>query len=265
MLTAAIAAPFSARSLFAQQPAKAQFDVASIHEWGPEQGPTGGFTEGVLSSPGRLYAQCVPLAALISYAYHLTGSEPIDGLPSWANASCGARDSRGAFTLEAREPAGTSVDQSRAMMQRLLADRFQLAAHWETRQQPLFELVIAPGGFKLRPSDPEKDPPVRPHSVGCPTNDPHCHIGLCCGSAEISAVAWTLSLTLGRPVIDKTGLKGSYPFNLMRWAGDDATASPLPSLQSLLRDDYGLEYKAANGPVPVLVVDHASRLRSESQ
>ncbi|HXR98478.1 MAG TPA: M56 family metallopeptidase [Terriglobales bacterium] len=265
MLVAAIVAPFSARSLFAQQPAKVQFDVASIHEWGPGQGPPGRFTTGVLSSPGRIYAQCVSLRGLISYAYRLTGSEPIEGLRSWADASCGEPDSRGTFTLEAREPAGTTVDQSRAMMQSLLADRFQLAAHWETRQQPIFELVIAPGGFKLHPSDPEKDPPVPPHSIGCPTTDPHCNIGLCCGSSKLSDVAWTLSRTLGRPVIDKTGLEGFYPFNLMRWAGDDATDSPLPSLQGLLRDEYGLEYRSARGPVPILVVDHVARLRSESQ
>lgn len=262
LLLSAVAAPLAGGRLFANQAAapKPRFDAASIREWGPGPWPAGvTVTVGVHASPGRIYAQCANLNTLINYAYHLTGSERVEGMPGWANPSC-YPDPRGAFTLEATEPAGTSEDQSRQMMQSLLADRFKLAVHWETRQMPIYALVIAPGGFKLKPSNPDNDPPVAPHSIGCPTEDPHCHMGLCCGSDTLAQIAASLTGDLGRPVIDKTGLTGTYYFGLWQWAGDDAMNSPLPSLPTLLRDKFGLEVKSEVGPVPVLVIDHVEKL-----
>lgn len=109
-------------------------------------------------------------------------------------------------------PANTTRAQSSQMMQTLLAERFKFAAHWETRQLPAYALRTVPGKPKLKPSDPDKDPPIRPGSIGCPGDDPHCHIGFCCGSTTITVLTGTLSHALGRPVIDKTGLSGSYYF-----------------------------------------------------
>lgn len=265
LLLAAASAPIVGRRLFAQKTTTApalHFDAAAIHEWGSGHGPTGSFTVGVLSSPGRIYAQCADLNTFIHYAFHLMGSEPVEGMPDWAKASCGYPDSRGAFTLDATEPAGTSKDQSRQMMQSLLAERFNLATHWENRRMPIYTLVIAPGGFKLAPSDPAKDPPINPGSISCPTDDPHCNSGVCCGSMPVSAIAWSLTGTLGRPVIDKTGLQGDYFFDRLQWRGDDATSSPLPSLPALLRQ-YGLELKSETGPVPVLVITHLEKLHGQ--
>ena len=68
-----------------------------------------------------------------------------------------------------------------------------------------------------------------------------------------------LTGSLGRPVIDKTGLAGTYYFGALKWAGDDSPGSSLPSLFGLLRDEFGLEVKAEPGPVPVLVIDHAEK------
>jgi bla regulator protein blaR1 len=242
-----------------QESPKLTFDVASIHEWGPGQGPDGRFVAGVEFSTGRLHSQCVSLKGLIFYAYQLTGSEPLEGLPKWGDAGCGYPDSAGAFTIEGTMPANTTGAQSSQMMQTLLADRFRLAAHWETRQLPVYALRIAPGRSKLKPSDPDKDPPIRPGSIGCPADDPHCHIGFCCGSTTITALAGTLSHSLGRPVIDKTGLTGSYYLGVLKWAGDESVGSSLPSLSALMRDEFGLELKAEPGPVPVLVIDHAEK------
>ena len=156
-------------------------------------------------------------------------------------------------------PANTTGAQSRQMMQTLLAERFKLAAHWETRQLPVYALKTAPGKSKLKPSDPDKDPPTPPDSIGCPADDPHCHIGFCCGSTTITVLAGTLTHALGRPVIDKTGLTGSYYFGVLKWAGDESVGSSLPSLPALLREEFGLELKAEPGPVPVLVIDHAEK------
>jgi uncharacterized protein (TIGR03435 family) len=69
----------------------------------------------------------------------------------------------------------------------------------------------------------------------------------------------TLSHALGRPVIDKTGLAGSYYFGVLKWDGDETIGSALPSLFALMREEYSLELKAEPGPVPVLVIDHTEK------
>ncbi len=116
-----------------QEASKLTFDAAAIHEWGPGQGPSGQFAAGVQYSTGRIRSQCASLDALVHYAYQLTGSEPLEGLPKWGNASCGFPDSAGTFTIEATMPANTTRAQSSEMMQALLAERFKLAAHWENQ------------------------------------------------------------------------------------------------------------------------------------
>jgi len=242
-----------------QESPKLSFDVASVHEWGPGQGPTGPFAAGVQFSTGRVRSQCASLQSLVFYAFQLTGSEPLEGLPKWGNASCGYPDSAGTFVIDATMPANTTRAQSSQMMQTLLAERFKFAAHWETRQLPAYALRTVPGKPKLKPSDPDKDPPIRPGSIGCPADDPHCHIGFCCGSTTITVLTGTLSHALGRPVIDKTGLSGSYYFGMLRWAGDEDVSSSLPSLPALLREEFGLELKPEPGPVPVLVIDHVEK------
>jgi uncharacterized protein (TIGR03435 family) len=240
-----------------QESLRLAFDVASIHEWGPGDGPAGPFTAGLQFSAGRVRAQCANLQSLVSYAYQITGSVPVEGMPQWGRASCGFPDSRDTFEIEATMPGDTSIAQSRQMVQTLLAERFKLAVHWQTRQLPVYALRIAPGNSKLKPSNPDKDPPVG--SIGCPVDDPHCHIGFCCGSTTMIVLAGLLSHTLERPVVDRTGMTGSYYFGVLKWAGDDSSGSSLPSLFALLRDDFGLELKAERGPVPVLVIDHAEK------
>jgi uncharacterized protein (TIGR03435 family) len=240
-----------------QESPKPTFDVASIHEWGPGQGPAGPFTAGVQFSTGRVRAQCVNLAGLVFNAYQLTGPEPLEGMPKWGRASCGYPDSRDTFAIEATMPADTTIAQARQMIQTLLAERFKFAAHWETRQMPVYALRIAPGRSKLKPSDPDKDPPTP--SIGCPADDPNCHIGFCCGSATMTVLTRLLSRSLERPVIDKTGLTGSYYFGVLKWAGEESSDSSLPSLFALMREQFGLELKAERGPVSVLVIDHAEK------
>ena len=241
-----------------QEAPKLTFEVASVHEWGPGQRPTGQYAAGVQFSTGRVRSQCASLQALIFYAYQLTGSERLEGLPKWGNASCGYPDSAGTFAIEATMPANTTSAQSRQMMQALLAERFKLAAHWETRQLPVYALKTVSGKSRLKASDPDKDRPTQPGSIGCPVDDPHCNI-FCCGSTTITVLAGALTRVLGRPVIDTTGLTGSYDFGVLKWAGDESAGSSLPSLPTLLRDELGLELKAERGPVPVLVIDYVEK------
>ncbi len=152
----AVVTPILLRHAYGQsspESPKLTFDVASIHEWGPGQGPTGPFTAGLQVSTGRVRAQCVNLQGLVFNAYQLSGSDPVEGMPQWGRASCGFPDSRDTFAIEATMPGDTTVAQSRQMMQTLLVERFKLAIHWETRQLPVYALRIAPGKSKLKPSE----------------------------------------------------------------------------------------------------------------
>ena len=96
---------------------------------------------------------------------------------------------------------GTTEEKSRQMMQTLLQDRFKLQKPTgEKRKICRFSrFVIGKGGFKLQPSDPAKDVPRAPHSIGCPPEDPGCHF-IGGGSSPISVLASMLSRNVGRPV-----------------------------------------------------------------
>jgi uncharacterized protein (TIGR03435 family) len=239
-----------------QAAAKLTFDVASIKEWGNGQMPNATGMLGIQFTGERVLARCTSLNALLFYAYHLTLAVPVTGVPAWGKAGCGGTYEN-TFAIEATVPAGTTDEQSRQMMQTLLADRFKLAAHWEKKDMPIFALIIDKGGFKLQPSDPAKDEPRKPGSIGCPPEDPPCH-NLAGGSGAISELASFLSLFAGRPVIDQTGLTGNYNIDL-KWAGDTTTDSPLPSLPAALHEKFGFELKSQTGPVNVLVIDHVEK------
>jgi uncharacterized protein (TIGR03435 family) len=78
------------------------------------------------------------------------------------------------------------------------------------------------------------------------------------GSASLSEFTGRLGGLVGRPVIDKTGLTGTYYLDL-KWAGETSPASSLPSLPTALKEAFGLELKPETGPVDVLVIDHAEK------
>jgi uncharacterized protein (TIGR03435 family) len=240
----------SSASVFQAQPAPLSFDVASIKARDP-QIPLG--LVGIQRSPGRLTSRCASLKSLVFYAYGLTLSSPINGLPNWGDAPCIDGTASDTYEVQATMPPDTTDAQAREMMQTLLADRFKLTVHQETRDLPIFAIVIARGGFKLKPSDPKDDPPG---FVQCPLDDPQCR-RFGGGSGPISDLTGLLSANVGRPVVDKTGLTGTYRLDL-RWAGDSATSS-LPSLPTALKETFGLELKPDTGPVQVLVIDHAER------
>ena len=238
------------------QPApRLTFEVASLKERDPKK-PIG--RAGIEVQPGRLIGGCASLSALLFYAYRLTLATPVTGVPVWADTPCNDVIGTDTYEVQATMPPETTDAQSREMMQSLLAERFKLAVHWETKSLPVYSLVISSGGSKLKPSDPKDAPPRAPGSVaGCPPEDRNCHI-VPLGSAPISVLTPFLALYVGRPVIDKTGLTGTYDMEL-RWAGDDSPRSPLPSLPTALKEQFGLELKSDTGPVDVLVIDHAEK------
>jgi uncharacterized protein (TIGR03435 family) len=231
------------------------FDAASVKEWGPGEAPAGDYMAGVEVFPGRVASDCANLASLLSFAYHLTLSTPKVGMPDWGRAGCGAGFTN-IFRIEATMPAGTTNEQARQMMQTLLANRFKLAFHWEKKEMPIYVLVVASGGFKLKPSDPNDKAPLPAEVLRCPPDDPHCRKAA--GSGSISDLAGLLGGLVGRPVVDETGLAGNYRF-FLKWASDDTPNSTLPSLATLLKEQFGLELKSGKGPLDVFVIDHVEK------
>ena len=231
-----------------------RFEAASIRERDP-RAPLG--LAGLQVLPGGIVSRCVSLNTLLFYAYQLTLSSPVTGLPVWADTPCSEASGTNTFEVQATMPPETTNVQAREMMQTLLAERFKLAVHRETKILPVYALIISGGGSRLRLSDPKTDPPRTRGSVGCPTTDPACRL-LPLGSSPISALTPFLASSLGRPVIDRTGLTGTYYMDLA-WAGENSPNSPLPSLPTALKEQFGLELKADTGPVEVLVIDHVEK------
>jgi len=134
------------------------------------------------------------------------------------------------------------------MLRGLLAERFKLAVHTETRQLPVYALVVAKGGPKIQKA---VDLSHMSSSGGA---------GMIRGIMEMPAFASYLSSTLGRRVIEQTGLTGACTLSL-KWTPDDKTMtdnSP-PSLVTAIQEQLGLRFESTKGPVDILVVDHAEK------
>ena len=240
--------------------------------------------------PGNmtLFSAEFPLATFISFAYKLP---PIEfrslesQLPKWATS--------GRFDIEARAASPSTKDQMRLMMQSLLADRFQLKAHFETKETPVYALVLVnPGrtGPDLRRY--AEDPPctTRPQfqrggspglvlSVG--HFPPMCYtlMGLQRPVNGAQAITWgsrNVSMSqiandmpiaptanLDRPVIDRTGLNGNFDF-VMNFAGPspvtpdgaEAAEPDAPTFLEALKEQLGLKLESTTAPVESMVIDH---------
>jgi uncharacterized protein (TIGR03435 family) len=232
------------------------FEVASIKPAGPPEamgrmlifGSKGG--PGT-PDPGRYQCNSCDLQFLITQAYGLESYQL--SIPSSMNAR---------FEITARVPEGATRDQLKLMLQNLLADRFKLKIHRETREGQIYELTVAKGGSKMReaapepPKDPAKEaapdpappgpPPLPAMNGGKMARDKDGFPILPPGPAggwgasmvrmagksrmkfareSMEDFAKQLERQLGKPVTDSTGLKGNYEFTLI-WDGADLGGRP---------------------------------------
>ena len=216
---------------------------------------------GAMVGPGgRLGAQNVTLRFLIGDAYGVKDFQIVADGSSWTNTD--------RYDVTARAPEGTANGfDIRPMVQSLLADRFKLVLHRETRELPIYELVAAKGG--LRVTAPKDSSCVIPDPKNPrPREDfPFCD-NIRKGRGLIDAYGITmprllpaLSDVLGRVVVDKTGFKGIFDGHL-EFTPDELIAdadSKTPSIFTALQEQLGLRAESAKGPVEVLVVDRAER------
>ncbi len=262
---------------------KMAFDVASVKVnkvFGSSQSNIPLSGEEFPPNGGRLSITDMQLPYFIDFAYKLSQPEANDvgmSLPKWSWAE--------RFDVEARAPEGTTKDQMRLMMRSLLEDRFNLQAHFETQEKPIFDLVLVKPG--------KTGPQLRPHAAGAPCKDSGpsttgqdmtvgqvpavCHnLGMLgadlnarrIGARDVSMqdIAYYVSMMGASPirhVIDKTGLTGNFDFLLSYSQGapktTDTDAPPEvadPLFPEALKDQLGLKLEPGTGPVETLIIDH---------
>ena len=142
-------------------------------------------------------------------------------------------------------------DRLQPRLQRLLAQRFKLAAHREQKEFDGYALVIAKGGPRLK------------STAGASENGMIYPGGLRIMNATLTGFAGSLRNSAGRPVVDKTGIQGNYDFTLS-YARDGDIASPLPSLFTALQEQYGLRLEKSRVPLEILVIDRVEKAPSEN-
>ncbi len=259
-----------------------KFEVASIKRnastWSePTEHPMG-----VRLEPGgRLHAQNAPLMLLIQRAYAVQAFQVLGG-PAWRNTD--------GYDIEAKPDGNTDREQMRLMLQALLADRFKLALHRDTKELPLYDLKAVRSGLKLpapkavgcvsRPPGAAPTPP-EPGQADCGyVAGPYGPTGLLQlegSKVHMADFISKLELVLGRPVLDKTEFAGDFSLNL-RFTADEATIGlpgfggpgdpggtrlptdpNQPNIFAALEEQLGLKLVSAKGPVDVLVIDHVER------
>ena len=235
------------------------FDVASVK---PSAGcpPACGL---IRQMPGGLtyHGEGVPLRVLMTVAYTVTDRQ-ISGGPAWMSTD--------RFDIEAKAARPRTSDELHVMLQHLLQERFQLKVRRETREEPVWALVVDKGGSKMPVHDPADldHPPMGPQAVR--GSDGGMCGGLAGHNVTMDYLAFTLSRLSDRKVIDRTGLPARYDVNLQflpdvaRSAAPDGGGSPAISpdcadLPSALPKQLGLRLESAKGPVEFLVVERAEK------
>ena len=241
-----------------------------------------------INPSGRFVAENVTLKFLLQEAYGMKDSQ-ISGAPGWIDSDH--------YDVEAK-PEDSTVEAQRKlspeerhaqlmrMLQSMLADRFKLTLHHETKELPLYALMVAKNGPKLHESLPSPGDPAPPGPLTPNGPQPRHSIrmmgrgDLSINSQDLDMFAEVLSRQMGRLVVNKTGLKGAYDFTL-KWTPDEGeggmfggpppgpdgkprdVAPPAdasgPSIFTALQEQLGLKLESQKGPVDTLVIDHLEK------
>lgn len=235
-------------------PAKAlTFAVVTIK---PAASPNGGWR--AWPTPDGYTAANVSLLKLVGEAYCIYDPKLLTGGPAWIDTD--------KFDLEAKVDSadipnakGLNYCQRSNMLQPLLAERFRLKVHFETKDFPVYNLVIAKGGPKFQQTKPGD---ISNTALGTPAclhrrTNPSNYLAVGCRPGDLDNL---LLYNTGRTVIDKTGLTGVYDLEL-HWTPDntpaDSPAAGYPSIFTALQEQLGLKLEPATAPLDILVIDSA--------
>ena len=206
--------------------------------------PTTSGTSVDLFEGGRIKITNEPVKLLIRMAFQLQNAQ-IAGGPGWMDND--------RYDIEAKTglPGKLKPDQISVLMQNLLADRFHLQYHRETREAAGYALIAASGGPKLKPK-------AEGETAGMNTRTGPGVTRATATATSLDMFASYVGNRLGRIVVDRTGLSGAYDFTL-EWAPDPASDSAAPSLTTALREQLGLRLESQKVPMQVLVIDRLDR------
>jgi uncharacterized protein (TIGR03435 family) len=223
---------------FAQAASAPSFEVASIK---PHPLPPGVFAVGrnvpILKIAGNRVTTAGNLKRLVMAAYNMKDFQ-VDGVPDAVGSEM--------YDVVAKTEgeATPTEEQVRLMLQTLLADRFQLHLHRETRQMAVYDLVVGKNGPKLKDTAGPK-PAGDPEKIGTAMRWSFT-------DRTIAGLIDLIKVTVDRPILDKTGLTGRYDFSI-----ELDMEHPQEIQQSL--EDLGLKLNSAKEPAEVLVIDHAAK------
>jgi uncharacterized protein (TIGR03435 family) len=230
------------------------FEVASVkpsHMTGE-----GSRRERVESTPGSLIMANVRFGRAMQWAYSVQDYQ-ING-PGWIN------DER--FDIVAKAANAAPENQLRTMLQALLAERFKLAIHRQTKEMSAYVVLIAKEGHKLKESTTEGPSSLKPSGK----------FGANAERADLDEMAALISQPLQAPVINMTGLKGRFDFSVdlteyitpELLGGKHEGGGPPPDLISIaisaLQKQLGLKLESRKMPVEILVIDHAEKAPTEN-
>jgi len=220
--------------------------------------------------PGGQYVDSrANLLSMIARAYDMKNinlDRQLVGLPNWAKNQSYAVAAKRVDGSPALSP-GENQEQVRLMIRSMLADRFHLQLHTETRQESIYKLERSKGGVRMKEVDPP-EPPAKGVPVGAAmTSDGG--IQMVANKSTMASLAGALQVLTGRPVVDETGLNGYYDFDV-KWNGPGARDGQAPETQfggpelvglliSNLQTQFGLRLTKATGPVEYWVVDHVEQ------
>jgi uncharacterized protein (TIGR03435 family) len=217
----------------------------------------------------------MPVVMYVGMAYGVMEFQKIQGLPAWCMFGGETYDIDAKVAeSDIAEWKKFDPNQIEAALQGLLADRFHLKAHFETRDAPVYALVVAKNGPKFKQAVPGDTYPGGFHTgSGKPTQgfgvkwEAGSDRGFAIGQgATMAALAQYLSslanAAIGRQVVDRTGLTGQYDFSLpiyTEWESNHEGADTEASVFTTIEDSLGLRLEPAKAPMQFLVIDHIER------
>lgn len=254
-----IAVLIASQSLAQTQTPALSFEVASVKavsSSGPGLPP--GFSMTPRRSGGRFSWTATP-AFLLRYAWNL---------PDWRIVRTDKNNEQSFYAIDATMDASATEDQVRLMLRKLLADRFQLASHPETKEVQGYALVVAKSGPKIKAAAPGEAHSMPEYFAGksaaafkgriLVTMEGRGTSALTGRGVSTAQLAEALSTELGTLVPDRTGMTGNYYFgfkflSVRTIPADDVDGS---TLFTAVEDELGLRLEKQKGPVEILVVDH---------
>jgi uncharacterized protein (TIGR03435 family) len=258
-------------------PGRLTFEVASVK---PAKSASGRFTMNGgpgTSDPGRMSYTNIMLRRVLLSAYEVRNYQ-ISG-PDWLDSL--------RFDLTAKVPDGATKEQFQSMLRNLLETRFKMAIHRESKELPIYALLVSKNGPKVKATvedggsarrPPEEQlamiqpgegrdgfPALSLRAPGLVSETRNGRARVTAKETPLSKFADLLSGQLGRPVVDMTGLAGNYSFVVyFTPEGPNPDGGSDPSIFGALQEQLGLRLEARKGPVELLVIDHAEKVPTEN-